>query len=283
MSNATAVAPERATKAPARAKAAPPTAINNEVDILVAKVATIIGDLVKVVVESPFSDEYAARNAFLEADALLMGLAAPPGPNDYWDESKPRKPIADQMLAIDGYLKQAVAALLNDEAQRPGERLFRLSMAEQASALIAQLHEAYEGLPGTSAALAALTDFQQPIAGARQFRDRPSPPIRRVETVEPGQVTAATFSHQAGEKGTTMVIRCAYDIEAIAEAVTNLGDEAASNDEHAMAALLRCYGNRVSELNSMVISHLDRDNITLSEVQYAMYRGAQRLPAGALE
>ena len=177
MPDFTAEAPVRANKAPGRAKAASPTAINNEVDILVAKVATIIGDLVKVVVESPFSDDYAARNAFLEADSLLIGLAAPSGPNDYWDESKPRKPIADQMLAIDGYLKQAIAALLNDEAQRPGERLFRLSMAEQASALIAQLHEAYEGLPGTSAALAALTVFQVPMDGARPFREQPRLPL----------------------------------------------------------------------------------------------------------
>ena len=121
-------------------------------------------------------------------------------------------------------------------------------------------------------------------AGLRQFQDRPTSPIRRVETGQTGQVTAETFSCDAGAYGTTMVIRCAYDIEAIAAAVTNLGDEAAArNDEHGMAALLRCYGNRVIELNAMVISHLDRDSITLSDVQYALYRGAQRLPTGALE
>lgn len=71
-----------------------------------------------------------------------------------------------------------------------------LHVAISASALLAhaqqlahRLHAAIEGLPGTLEDLRALTTY----AGAKPFRDRPTPPIRRdpAATLEPGTLSRA--------------------------------------------------------------------------------------------
>lgn len=291
MSNATAVAPERATKATSRAKAAnspattPAPKTRPELsgdDRLAMAVGEQIFYLITPIIEGPLERDQIVGFEYL-SDAMDHAWYLCTADAE-WTEPGPAPTIAELIQAVWAHLHHAMVEMVcsTDTSHAAKMHCVRL-LAADALNIATSLQAAYQGLPSTSADLAALTDFLQPIAGARQFRERPSPPIRRVEAGEAGQVTAATFSHDAGHKGTTMVIRCAYDIEGIADAVTNLGDEAASIDEHGMAALLRCYGTRVKELNSMVISHLDQDHITLSDVQFAIYRGAQRLPSGALE
>lgn len=80
-----------------------------------------------------------------------------------------------------------------------------------------------------------------------------------------------------------MLIRCSFDIEAAAHAVTALGDRITEPEQIQIASLIRCYGARIVKLNSVLMSYLTRDEvITLADAQHALYQGAKHLPDGAL-
>lgn len=126
---------------------------------------------------------------------------------------------------------------------------------------------------------AALEDLRQliTVAGAKPYRDRPTPPIRRDK--EKGPVTAETPIADAGEMGTSLLLECTWDIAGVAEAVTLLGDELGSDDVH-ITALLRCYGTRIAALNSVLMEHLSSQMVTVNDVHRTIYCGAKRLPKG---
>lgn len=90
------------------------------------------------------------------------------------------------------------------------------------------------------------------------------------------QITADTLITEAGAAANRVVSWCSYDIEDLANEVTLLGDECSANGETRMGSLLRCYGTRIAELNSVLMSYLTSDHITLGDAHRAVYRGAKQ-------
>lgn len=69
---------------------------------------------------------------------------------------------------------------------------------------------------------------------------------------------------------------CSYDIQGLADAVTLMGDEL---DDEAVnftriTALLRCYGTRIRDLNSILMSFIDEDALRVLDMKHMLYRGA---------
>lgn len=83
-------------------------------------------------------------------------------------------------------------------------------------------------------------------------------------------VSANTPITEGGEIAERLVIRCSYDLEYLADAVIRLGDLSIEDEE--LGALARCYGARIKELNSRLMSHLDKDDmITVGDVHNTLF------------
>lgn len=197
MSNATAVAPERATKAPKRGKAAPapaPAAQKqarpplSEDDYRAIAIGSQICSLLMPIVDGPFGvDRVIGFHHISDAESHAWDLHSI---EKEWTEDGPPPTVHDLVLLIHSHLHLAIAEIgaSQDTSNAPMMYCVRLLVGE-AFQLARELQEAYLGLPATRASLAALTNkLQQPgtaataiEAGARQYRDRPTPPIRRVE------------------------------------------------------------------------------------------------------
>ena len=69
---------------------------------------------------------------------------------------------------------------------------------------------------------------------------------------------------------------CSYDVQGLADAVTLLGEEIGSEsiDLVRIAALLRCYGTRIRDLNSILMSFIDEDPLSARHMKHTLYRGA---------
>lgn len=188
-----------------------------------------------------------------------------------WNEDTAPPTVAQLIPKIHANLHTAMIELVACSAQGQKAALLystRLLVGE-ALKIATSLQQAYAGLPDTAPALSELTSFQKPITGLEGLPEK-------------GTITASTPSHRAGEFGDRLLINACYEIEQLADEVTLLGDEAAVNSEFKMAALLRCYGTRVKNLNGLLMGHLDRDGESLARVQSALYAGAKTLPMGAL-
>lgn len=197
MSNATAVAPERATKAPKRGKAAPapaPAAQKqarpplSEDDYRAIAIGSQICSLLMPIVDGPFGvDRVIGFHHISDAESHAWDLYKI---EEEWTEDGPPPTVHDLVLLIHSHLHLAMAEIeaSQDTSNAPMMYCVRLLVGE-ALQFARELQDAYLGLPATSASLAALTNkLQQPAtaaavieAGARQFRDRPAPPIRRME------------------------------------------------------------------------------------------------------
>jgi len=269
MSDCTVGAPVRATKAPTRAKAAPSPA---------PLVAPAVGANEQAIAATGAALlEQAAQCIHTESGTVYAGTLLELGQKLLQQASAGNVSMGSIQEVFYFAAGTCTGALAIEQRDFPGA-LHRHHLISTAFELLNNAGLSYDCDINANAVAAAAVE-----AGARQFRDRPSPPIRRVDMDETGAVTAETHTHLAGKHGVKLMIQCAYDIEGIADAVTNMGDEPVLDGEPGMAALLRCYGTRIKALNSMVISHLDRDIIKLSNVQHALYRGARHLPTGALE
>lgn len=179
MSNATAVAPERATKAPARPKVVSPATPSkpslSEADKLALQAAAIAGKLVQSVVEGPRGSSFSGFDELVVADSLFLTLAQwnePDGHERYANDT-----IPDLLAQASVNVAKALSGVLGTDDCDAGEQLERAVLLEAAHDHMGLLTSAINGLPGTLESLRALTTF----AGVRQYRDRPSPPIRRVE------------------------------------------------------------------------------------------------------
>ena len=294
MPNATAVAPVRATKAPTRAKAPPPPpapppapvkpprAALSADDRLAMAVGDQIFHLIAPIIEGPFTHDTIAGIQYLEeASNHAWDLCSA---DLEWIEPEPAPTVAQLIPAVQANLHHAMIEMISstDTSHAAMMHCVRLLVAEALN-IANSLLAAYQGLPATHGDLASLTAFMAPVAGARQFRDRPTPPVRRVEDDEAGPVTSDTFTRNAGEKGVSMILQCTYDIDGIADAITTLPEEYGMDGEPALAAVLRCFGTRIAALNSMVMSHLNMDELKLREVQHTLYRDALYLPQGGLQ
>lgn len=186
MLNATAVAPVRATKTTARPKVAPYATPSkpslSEGDQLALQAAAIVGKLVQSVVEGPHGSDFAGFDEVNEADSIFLTLAQwndTDGHERFEDDT-----IHDLLAQASVSLAKAFAEVLGAENCDAGERLERAVLLEAAHDRMVSLTSAIDGLPSTLESLRAMTTF----AGARQYRDRPAPPIRRVD--EPSQSQA---------------------------------------------------------------------------------------------
>lgn len=282
MSNATAVARERATTPPARAKQRPkraPVHTDGEAEQMVRKAAQQISSvLVPITNGWPWGAERVpGMDHINEADGHLVDLATTP---EKWavDCEGVQPSVPDLLQLALEQLGYATTMLNENPTEHLGEMVALKVLVHHALEAMRELQTAYRGLPGTMDDLRAQPTF----SSIRPFRDPPRPPLRRVDNEPESPINAETETPKAGEIGVRSVIRCCYDIEAIADAVTLMGDEVDVEGDTSNGSLLRCYGTRIRDLNSMVMSHLDEDSNTLRDVQYEIYRSAKPLPGGPL-
>lgn len=179
--------PQKAAKAaPAHKKANQATAQTPqkiEAEVLQAQALHILLFVSTDLAESGLSGVPGALHAITLANNIAYSMCYP---ND--SEIIPPAPldgltlICHHLGAVDPYLEAATDADLH--------------IAISASALLAhaqqlahRLHAAIAGLPGTLEDLRALTTY----AGAKPYRDRPTPPIRRepAASQEPGKLSRA--------------------------------------------------------------------------------------------
>jgi hypothetical protein len=114
-----------------------------------------------------------------EADRLLNLLVAPE--DQMRDVEDPvAADILDHLARISSALESAeeVAHLRDIPGYVPSEQALATAVISFSNDFAERLFLAYKNLPGSLADLRTLTTS----AGARQFRDRPTPPIRRVDT-----------------------------------------------------------------------------------------------------
>ena len=75
-----------------------------------------------------------------------------------------------------------------------------------------------------------------------------------------------------------LALQCTWDIEGIAGAVNALADEVGAEGDISVEALLRCYGMRITALNSQVMSYLDQEPcVTAEHMHKAIYGKAKQL------
>lgn len=168
-----------ATKAPTRPKAAPSAAPTkpqpSEADRLALQAAAIAATLVQTVAEGRHGSSFAGFDEVVEADSIFLTLAQWNDPDGH--ERFEHDTIHGLLAQASVSIAQALSKVLGAEDCHAGERLERAVLLEAAHDRLTLLTSAIDGLPGTLEGLRVLTT----LAGARQFRDRPSPPIRRVE------------------------------------------------------------------------------------------------------
>ncbi|MGV3679803.1 MAG: hypothetical protein ACO1PM_08765 [Acidovorax sp.] len=279
MLNPTAEAPLRANKAPARAKQRAPAPTDGEAEQLVRKAAQQISSLLIPITNAwPWDNERVPGVTHInDADGHLVDLTMTP---EKWavDCEGPQPAVPNLLQLALEQLGFAATMLDENPTEHTGEMVALKLLVHHALEAVRELQAAYRGLPATMDDLRAQPSF----SSMRPFREPPRPPLRRVDSEPANPITAETETPKAGEIGVRSVIRCCYDIEAIADAVTLMGDEVEHEGDTSTGSLLRCYGTRIRGLNSMVMSHLDEDSITLRDVQYEIYRSAKPLPGGPL-
>lgn len=85
-------------------------------------------------------------------------------------------------------------------------------------------------------------------------------------------VTGSTSITAAGKAATDLFGQCVYDIAHLADAIVLLSNTM-HDDTLRAGALLRCYGVRITDLSSQLISFFDQDDgTTMGDVQRVLYR-----------
>lgn len=93
---------------------------------------------------------------------------------------------------------------------------------------------------------------------------------------EQGPLTGDTPITKGGAVARNLVSWCSFDIEYLAGEITLLGEECTAEGQNRLGALLRCYGVRIGSLNSVLMSFLTDDEISLQHAHRAIYRGAKK-------
>ena len=183
MSEVTTRPATRATKAPARQKAAPSPAPTqpplSEGDKLAVEAAQVLVGMMGHLIDIRGGSICDLSNTHLqEADYLLNLLVAPE--DQMRDVEDPAMgDIRDHLGRISLELKEAEKVVLRDiPGYAPSEQAVVTAIVYHASDFAERLFLAYISLPGTLEELC----FMSTSAGARPHRDRPTPPIRRVDT-----------------------------------------------------------------------------------------------------
>lgn len=220
MTDFTAEAPVRATKAPSRAKAAHSPAptpapkmrpVLSEDDHRAIAVGDQIFHLLSPITAGTFEQRYIPGYEYIsEACDHAWDLTRVEAE---WNEPGPAPTAASLIPMVQANLHHAMLEMLasTDTSHLPLMYCVRLLVAE-ALEIASRLCAAYQGLPETRADMVALTDFQLVEAGARQFRDRPSPPIRRTEGPADGH---GPYNHAQLRSIITGIAGVAYTLDRV--------------------------------------------------------------------
>ena len=241
-----------ATKAPARKKSAPAVTVpvvapqQSEADQLLSKAARVIGALIVPLTNCYPWNIYSGWDQVNAADDQLMDLGKTAEEWTATGEEGPQPSNIELIMAASGNLNAAQAELLNADDFDANERLLVVTLITNAIPLVARLHEAYAGLPGSIEDLRALTTF----AGARPHGDRPMPPIRR----EP-ESAQATHLHHAKDVQTvfeTLATQALtlrdFLLDARTKLDTNKGTVRAANDMLVAQHLAAFIGSMADEM-----------------------------------
>ncbi|MGJ7529190.1 hypothetical protein [Variovorax sp. GB1P17] len=90
-------------------------------------------------------------------------------------------------------------------------------------------------------------------------------------------VTSKTRFVEGGERSAYMARECTYNIEPLADMLIRLAEDQkmATNLEDAPPpAVLRMLGCRIKELNSVLMSYLSDDGITMDDAHAVLFRDA---------
>ena len=195
--------------------------------------------------------------------------------------TSPNEPVRVDLLSllalISSELEFARDTFRENRLSAAGEAAFVHGLLEHAFEFADRLFGAYNELPNSLDDLRFLASF----AAAKEAGNGINTFGSQADTASP--VTAASPLLGSGHRASELLIRCSFDIEAAAHAVTALGDQITEPEQIQIASLIRCYGARIAKLNSVLMSHLTGDEvITLADTQHALYQGAKQLPEGAL-
>lgn len=195
MSNATAEAPARATKAPSRKQATPQAAPApvvsqlGEGDQLAVNVGKHIYHLLVFLAEGPHSaNQIPGWDQINEACNFAWDLSRFDGP---WEGEGPKPTVAALVDAIKNNLIEAVT-----ELKLPGDEAIRYStlrLVGDALDIAAALADAYASLPSTMGNLEELGSFDGLVArngtvhlhmppGQRRVTNQPAQPVPRLDT-----------------------------------------------------------------------------------------------------
>lgn len=200
-----------------------------------------------------------AQAEAIECDTVIFNLVHP-------EESDGRHIGVLESLAI---LRQCIHNTFEclEDASGPNVPAAAASAAllEFIDTLAARLHAAIAGLPGTLEDLRALTTF----AGIKTFRDRPIPPI------QPTTAPAHQPTHETGEVGTQLALRCTWEVDALACEIAKLAGRVREYDPLPLESMLLCYSHRMQALNNLVMAHLDQDGTTAGEIHNGIFFGSR--------
>ncbi|WP_312417819.1 hypothetical protein [Comamonas sp.] len=259
-----------AKQSPARQQAKhsdPVPARPTEAERLQTEALQILHYLCTELAQAELQDMPHALAEAIECDTVLFNLLNPE------ESDSPQIGTLESLVMLRQQVQNTFACLEAASGPTVPVAIASAALLEHIDGFAAQLHPAIAGLPGTLEDLRALTTF----AGIKTFRDRPTPPIRRVEPADhPKSVPAA----QAGRAGQMLALQCTWDIEGVAEEIAKIADRIDDYGTLTAEALLRCYALRIIVLNGQLMSFLDGDNTTMGDMHWKIFRGTRPFEGG---
>ncbi len=179
--------------------------------------------------------------------------------------------IQGHLQAITEELSEAADVLRSRSLQDlgAGTQYAMAAVVDKALEHSTRLATAYAGLPGTDEDLLALSQF----TGAKSLSKPPVQPIP--PTGATTEQLKDTESHEAGEVGTQLALRCTWDIDALACEIAKLAGRVREYDPLPLESVLLCYSNRMQALNNLVMAHLDQDGTTAGEIHNGIFFGSR--------
>ncbi len=173
-----------AKRSPAREQAKhsdPVPARLTEAERLQMEALQILHYLCTELAQAELRDMPHARAEAIECDTVLFNLLNPE------ESDSPQIGALESLVMLRQQVQNTFACLEAASGPTVPVDIASAALLEHIDGFAAQLHPAIAGLPGTLEDLRALTTF----AGIKTFRDRPTPPIRRVEQAPPPGKTHA--------------------------------------------------------------------------------------------
>ena len=173
-----------AKRSPARQQAKhrdPVPACPTEAERLQTEALQILHYLCTELAQAELRDMPHAMAEAIECDTVLFNLLNPE------ESDSPQIGTLESLVMLRQCVQNTFACLEAASGPTVPVAIASAALLEHIDGFAAQLHPAIAGLPGTLEDLRALTTF----AGIKTFRDRPTPPIRRVEQAPPPGKTHA--------------------------------------------------------------------------------------------